>query len=158
MSYTDYANAICHKTQKAAQAMLQAQVASGGLDVVESSQILAGIEPDDVPATRVVCVCKQATAEDGGDDGNWDAVLVLSISAPAADYPDEDDFHELCGAVYAHFQQGKYDTAANITSAAASIIYTAQCVRAVSQSWDRDGDTWRSEMVLSVKCCGSVIA
>jgi hypothetical protein len=154
MSYDVYANAITHKAQKAAQAMLQTAADADDLDVVESSAIFAGLEIGEITSSRVVCTCRRAQYEEQ-DDGNWDAELVVKVFAPFSDISDADDFHELCGGVFAHFFQGPA-TITNLSNAA--IKFTAQRCTAVSQEWDFDDGVWESRLVLSVKCCGAVIA
>lgn len=155
MSYALYANAICHKVQEAAKAMLQAAIVAGDLDVVDSSAIFSGIEPADLTATRVVCICKQAVVEEFYD-GNWSAELVVRVSAPAADYASQDDFHEVCGGVFAQFFQLPEGVCASLSNS--DIAFTAQAVYPRSQAWDRDEQVWESHLVLTVKCCGSVVA
>lgn len=160
MSYDVYANAICHKAQKAAEAMLQAAATAGDLDVIGADQIFAGLRIGQVTSTRVVCTCRRANYEEH-NDGNWDAELVIKVHAPESDIADEDDFHELCGGVYAHFFQSEETVQTNLSNA--TIKFTAQKVYPRSQDWDFDSGAdgegvWLSSLVLSVKCCGSVIA
>lgn len=154
MSFADYANAITHKTQRAAKSMLQSAVTDGGLDVVSSASIFAGMEAGTVTSKRVECVCKKATVEEY-PDGNWDAELEVRCIAPAADFPTDDDFHEFAGGVFAHFFQAPSTVCENLSNE--TLKYTAQAVYPRSQDWDRDDDAWVSRLVLSVKCCGSVI-
>jgi|GEM_PF-5815013 len=154
MSYDIYANSICHKTQRAAKAMLQADVSGGDVTTVTADQIFGGIEAGSVTAKRVVCVSRKADSEEIFD-GNWDAELEIQCICPAADIT-EDDFHEFCGQIYSRFFQAPADVATALSNAA--IQYTAQFVSPKSQDWDLEDDTWRGRLVLSVKCCGSVIA
>lgn len=151
MSYADYFNTICHKTQKAAQAMYQAAVEPG--DLLEEGQFFAGIGPDDLTATHVVCTCRKADAEEIFD-GNWTTELAIEVKAPAGDYTDEDSFHELCGGVFARFFQDPATVTSELSNA--TIKYTAMAVYPRTQEWERDGGRWVSRLVVTVKCCGSV--
>lgn len=155
MSYATLANAITHKTQKAAQAMYQSSIALGTLDLVTADQVFAGIGPSDVTATHVVCTCRRADAEEIFD-GNWTAELSIEVRAPAGDYTDEDVFHELCGGVFAQFFQDPATVTAELSNA--TVAYTAFAVYPRSQEWERDGDRWASRLTVTVKCCGSVVS
>lgn len=158
MAYTDYANAICHKTQNAAAAMLQAAVTGGSVTLIASASIFAGIGRSELPLPRVVCVCKRAQQEDY-PDAVWAADLTINIYASSQDTT-EDDFHELCGQVYSRFFQAPATVQSELSNSA--LEFSAHFVVAQSQAWDLVSDDddahWTSELNLLVKCCGSYIA
>lgn len=158
MAYDVYPNIVTHKAQLAAQAMLVAAVTAGTIDLVSADSILAGIGNDNVPLPRIVCVSKRATVEEIYD-GNWDAELIIRVIASAQDTTAE-QFHEICGQIFGHFFQAPSTVCTQLSNV--TIQFTAQAVYPRSQSWDLVADendaTWESELMLNVKCCGSVIA
>ena len=107
----------------------------------------------------MVCVCKRATAEDIFD-GNWTADLTVRIEANASD-TDETAFHALAGQVFALFFQDPLAVAAALSNA--EIEFTAFAVYPRTQEWEilegenGHGSGWVSELVVTVKCCGSNI-
>ena len=161
MSYTDFANIICHKTQKAAKAMIQARITANSLEtLLPTANVFGGMEGSAVTAKRVVCLCQNAvTAEN--DEANWMADLTIQVICPYSDIA-EDDFHELAGQMFAFFFQGVDTTATRLSNA--DVKYTAQRIFPRSQRWelgmDANGDPaeWVSELAMQVLCSGSVIA
>lgn len=160
MSYADFANAICHKTQKAAQAMIQARIVANAITAIATTSVFAGIQSSELTSTRVVCVCRNAVPAEPWE-GNWLADLTIKVIAPFADYADADDFHELSGQIFAFFFQDKEDVATRLSNA--TVKYTAQLVVPKGSTWDieagADGQSsnWSSEMSFQVQCCGSVV-
>jgi hypothetical protein len=155
-----YANSICQKLQLSARAMLRAAVAAETLTLMPSDNINAGIETTDATALGVVCLCKRATAEEIFD-GNWTADLTVRVTAAFADTT-EDQFHAIMGEVFAHFMLSPADVATNLSNA--SEEFTAFAVYPRDQQWDLvddgsgNGALWQGDLVVTVKCCGSVIA
>jgi hypothetical protein len=162
MSYTNFANAICHKTQKAAQEMVKARIVANGLEsLLPAESVFAGIGGGLLTAKRVVCECKNAVAAEPWE-GNWMADLKIQVRCPHEDIS-EDDFHELAGQIFAFFFQSKSDVETRLSNA--TIKYTAQFVIPRRASWDieNEGDAdapshvWVSEVEFQVLCSGSVI-
>jgi hypothetical protein len=98
-------NAICHKTQAAAAAMVQARVTAGAQEEdIPLASIFPGIGIGDLTARRVVLVCKRAVPQTPWE-GNWDADLQVQVIGAAADFDSADDFHAYAGQVFAFFFQ-----------------------------------------------------
>lgn len=155
-----YANNITHLTQLAAATMLANAVTNGDLTTV--SEVHAGIEPENKSRPNVTCECRTASIEDNYD-GCWSADLIVRVESMASDTT-QDQHHERAGEVFSFFFQDR-DTVASTMSAAISATYpyTAQAVYPSQQSWDLISDpntsgVFVSELRLTVKCCGSVIA
>lgn len=165
LPYADYANAICHKTQKAAQAMVQARLTAGAQELdMPLASVFGGIGVGDLTATRVVCECKRAVPQTPFE-GNWDADLAVRVIAPAADIA-EDDFHALAGQIFAFFFQEPATVASRLSNA--TIKYTAQFVWPTGANLDLFDDSrssrddvgngsFMSEQNFRVTCSGSVI-
>ncbi len=157
MSYTAFSNIVCHKTQKAAKAMYQDAISNGVLDLIDAAKVFSGMEAGTVTSTRVVCVCKSAKqVTEELHVGVWSADLEVHVIAPAADYPNDDDFHELCGGIFAHFFQAPDDVCSQLSNS--TIGYTALAAWPRSQDWTLENDTWQCRLSVEVKCTGSVIA
>lgn len=159
-SYTTFANAICHKLQKAAAAMVQARIVANGLEAdIPTENVFGGIGGTAIASKRVVCLCQNATSEEIYD-GNWAADLDVEVTAPASDMA-EDEFHAFAGQVFAFFMQAPATVIERLSNS--SIAFTAQAVYPRSQSWeltaDDDGQnaSWTSRMRFQVHCSGSVI-
>jgi hypothetical protein len=162
MAYSDYANAICHKTQKAAQTMIQARITANSLEsMMPTASVFAGIQLGALTTPRVVCLCQNATVSEPWE-GNWLADLKIQVIASVNDYDDADDFHELAGQMFAFFFQAHSDVMTRLSNA--TVKYTTQQVLPRRQSWDiepgPDGQptNWISEAEFQVQCCGSVIS
>jgi hypothetical protein len=156
MSYTAFSNIVCHKAQKAAKAMYQDAIDGSVLDLIDRESVFAGMEAGTVTSTRVVCLCRKADhAVEEMYLGLWSAELDIQVIAPAADYPTDDDFHELCGGIFAHFFQSPDDVCTQLTNS--TVGFTAIDVKPRSQSWDIEADTWTSTLSVTVKCTGTAI-
>jgi hypothetical protein len=160
LPYTEFSNAICHKAQKAAAAMIQARIAANGLEAdIPPENVRGGISREALTPMRVVCLCQNATAQEPWD-GNWAADLEIEVTAPFADY-EEDDFHALAGQVFAFFNQSREDTRERLSNA--DIKFTAFDVAPRGQTWVLEQDdegknsSWTSRARFEVQCCGSVI-
>ena len=153
------ANSICQKVQLSAKAMLTPNADAGDLDLVPSQHITAGIATGSMALPRVVCVCKRAIAEEIFD-GNWTADLTVRVEANATD-TDETAFHAMAGQVFGLFFQASETVAAALSNA--TVEFTAFAVYPRTQEWDilegenGNGSGWVSELVVTVKCCGSTI-
>jgi len=153
------ANSICQKLQLAARDYLRAEVTDGGITLLGASSILAGIETGSLPLPRVVCISKRATVEDFYD-GNWTADLTIRVVADAAD-TDETAFHLLLGDVFSRFFISP--DALTVSLSNSSLEFTAFAVYPRSQEWDLlagvngNDSGWVAELVVTVKCCGSVV-
>lgn len=157
MSYADFSNNICHKTQKAAKAMIQAAIAAETISLMPSASVFSGMESGTITSARAVCVCKQAEQQtEEIHTGIWSVALSIQIVAPAADYPTDDDFHALCGETFALFFQAPDTVCTQLSNS--TIEYTALAVYPRTQSWDLVDDTWESTLSVTVKCCGSNVA
>jgi hypothetical protein len=161
LAYTEFANAICHKAQKAAQAMIQARITANGIEAeIPTGRVFAGIGNGDLTAIRVVAICQSAVPNLHWE-GNWDADLSIVVVAPASDIS-EDDFHSLCGQVFAFFFQAPADVLSRLSNA--DIKFTATFIIPTGCGWDIESDgegngaNWVSEQKFKVTCCGSVIA
>lgn len=160
MSYADFANAICHKAQKAAAAMVQARITANALEsLLPIENVFGGIGVESLTSKRVVCECRRATPALPWE-GNWQADLVVRVLCPVADIA-EDDFHELAGQIFAFFFQEPATVCARLSNA--TIKFTAQFIVPTGASWDTqpgaDGKEaeFMSEQQFQVLCSGSVI-
>lgn len=161
LPYTEFANAICHKLQKAGQAMIQDRITANALESdIPLANIFAGIGNGSLTAKRVVSICQSAVPNMQWE-GNWDADLSIIIVCPASDIS-EDDFHSLCGQVFAFFFQAPADVCSRLSNP--TIKITAQFIVPTGCGWDieqgatGEGANWVSEQKFRVTCCGSVIA
>jgi hypothetical protein len=163
LAYTEFANAICHKLQKAAQAMVQARITANSLEVeIPLANVFGGIGRLGLTSTRVVCLSQNAVPSEMWE-GNWMADLDVGVIAPFSDI-DEDDFHSLSGQVFAFFFQAPETVCARLSNA--DVKFTAQAIYPRGQSWElvRDDDerlatpvAWQSTIKFQVHCSGSVI-
>lgn len=160
LAYTEFANAITHKAQKAAAAMIIARITANGLEAdIPTANVQSGISRQPLTAMRVVCLCQSATAQEPWD-GNWAADLEIEVTAPYVDY-EEDAFHALAGQVFAFFNQSRETVRERLSNA--DIKFTAFDVFPRSQGWQLEQDetgansSWTSRMKFEVQCCGSVI-
>lgn len=159
LPYTEFANAICHKLQKSAQAMIIARILANGLQSdIPTENIFAGIGNGTLTALRVVAICQSAVPNLQWE-GNWDADLSIIVVAPASDIS-EDDFHSLCGQVFAFFYQAPADVCDRLSDS--TIKITAQFIIPTGCGWDVEDASgeanWVSEQRFKVTCSGSVIA
>lgn len=160
MSYVDFANAICHKAQKAAAAMVVSRITANSLEsLLPIANVFGGITNSDITATRVVCLCKQAVPGEMWE-GNWLADLTVEVRAPEADIA-EDDFHALAGQIFAFFFQEEETVSSRLSNS--TIKFTCQKIFPRGCGWniepgaDGNGAEWVSEHRFQLQCCGSVI-
>lgn len=159
-SYTVFANAICHKLQKAAAAMVQARIVANGLEAdIPTENVFGGIGGTALAAKRVVCVCQNATSGEVWE-GNWLADLDVEVTAPAAEIG-EDEFHAFAGQVFAFFFQAPGTVISRLSNA--DVAITVQAIYPRAQSWELTADdegtnaSWTSRVRFQVHCCGSVV-
>lgn len=164
LPYTEYASNICHKTQVAAQLMVQDRVTAGAQESdIPLNSIFAGIGIGDLTAKRVVLVCKRAIPQTPWE-GNWDADLQVQVIGPAADFDSANDFHAYAGQVFAFFFQAPATVCDRLSNT--TVKYTAQFIVPTGANWEflneqtegwKGPASWVSEQSFRVTCCGSVI-
>lgn len=164
LHYSFYSNNICHKTQVAAQLMVQDRVTAGAQESdIPLESIFAGIGIGDLTAKRVVLLCKRAVPQTVWE-GNWDADLQVQVIGPAADFESADDFHAYAGQVFAFFFQAPATVCERLSNP--TVKYTAQFIVPTGANWEfldenvegwHGPASWVSEQNFRVTCSGSVI-
>lgn len=158
------ANNITQLVQRAALAYAQ----SVGITTVPVSQIYKGLDDQALRLPRAVFQCQRATrmitsiSSSGmgqAFDGMWEAELRVIVRSQGDD-SNEEEHHNRATEIFDAFLTETIT--ADLSDALTEEDFTATMVTPVEQSWDIDGDvegrrSWRSELVLNVRCCGAAI-
>lgn len=183
---SDFANDITGKLEDAAEAMIQASLIASIDDgayptivlcadstiadiedqdekkeqarAVARSIVHSGVSPDDIALPRIVCISPSADVLEW-PLGNWEADLRVEVSASAVD-TSRDAFRLMCGESWKPFFLAP-DTVCSALSNA-DIKFTAFFVEPKSQQKNlvagESTAEWNGVLVVSVRCCGSVVA
>ncbi len=116
-----------------------------------AASILIGIDNDDLTVPRAVLTCKDAQASELIYEGLWNLDLDITLTSHANDSTGA-EHHALAGEVFARFMTASI--ADDLSAALAD--FSVQQVVPRGQSWDTDGNTWKSTFKIGLlNACGS---